>query len=139
MASLWSQVELQDHSRNRRSQPPGSAVPSFSGWWLCPDGRGKATNCPRLTSCPLHCCGLTSHGPTHSSRTSPPLLLIPAVRLCPGPQLVTAPVLSHSQWPGRMEHTDWPGPGHVSILSRTRVSCSPSVRGGDTAMPQEQG
>ena len=34
---------------------------------------------------------------------------------------------------------DWPGPGHATILFRTRESCSPCVRGGDSMMPQEQG
>src|SRR5699024_1836514 len=48
-------------------------------------------------------------------------------------------VLSHSRWPGRMEHTDWSGPGHVTILSRIRASCSPCVRGRDSVMPPEQG
>ena len=78
MAYLQSQVELRDHSRNWRSQPLGSAAPSFSGRRLCPDGLRKTTNCYRLTSSPTHCCSLISHGPNTSRRTSPPLPLIPA-------------------------------------------------------------
>ena len=62
-----------------------------------------------------------------------------SVRPSPGPQLVTAPVLSQSRWPGGIEHTDWPGPGHVTILSRVRASCSPCVRGRDSVMPPAQG
>ena len=78
MAYLQSQVELRDHRRNWRSQPLGSAAPSFSGRRLCPDGLRKTTNCYRLTSSPTHCCSLISHGPNTSRRTSPPLPLIPA-------------------------------------------------------------
>ena len=62
-----------------------------------------------------------------------------SVRPGPGPRLVTATVLSQSRWPGEIEHTDWPGPDHVTVLSRTPVSCSPCASGGDSAMPQEQG
>ncbi|XP_070315764.1 uncharacterized protein [Odocoileus virginianus] len=32
-----------------------------------------------------------------------------------------------------MEHTDGPGPGHVTILSRTRVSCSWCISAGDSS------
>ena len=53
-ASLRSQGELRDHSRNRGSQPLGSAAPSVSGRRLCPDRHGKATDRPRLTSRPSH-------------------------------------------------------------------------------------
>ena len=63
MASLRSQVELQDHSRNQRSQPLGSAAPSFSIQRLYPDLSRKVTNRSRLTSGPSHCCSLTSLAP----------------------------------------------------------------------------
>ena len=63
MASLKSQVELRDHSRNQRSQPLGSAAPSFSSQRLCPDGSRKVTNRSRLTSGPSHCYSLTSPAP----------------------------------------------------------------------------
>ena len=33
--------------------------------------------------------------------------------------MATALVLSQSRWPRRMEHTHWPGPGHVTILYGT--------------------
>ena len=63
MASLRSQVELQDHSRNQRSQLLGSAAPSFSIQRLYPDLSRKVTNRSRLTSGPSHCCSLTSLAP----------------------------------------------------------------------------
>ncbi|XP_043783946.1 uncharacterized protein LOC122710281 isoform X10 [Cervus elaphus] len=34
---------------------------------------------------------------------------------------------------GVVEDTDWPGPGHVTIRSRARVSCSWWVSGGDSS------
>ena len=138
-ASLRSQVELRDHSRNRCSQPLGSAAPSSSGWRLCPDGSRKVTNRPRPTSHPSHCCRLTSPAPPLPAEREVLFPLIPALSPGPGRRLVTAPVLSQSRWPGRMGHTDWTDPGHVTMLSRTPVSSSPCVRGGDRAMPQERG
>ena len=139
MASLRSQVELRDHSRNWRSQPLGSAAPSFSGRQLCPKGRGKVTNCRRLTSRPLPGRQPDLTRPHPFRQTQPSSSLDSSVRPGPGPRLVNGPVLSHSRWPGRMEHTDWPGPGHVTILSRVPASCSPCVRGRDSVMPPEQG
>ena len=49
------------------------------------------------------------------------------------------PIGQCQSWCPGMEHTDWPGPGHVTILAKTRVSCSRSVRDGESAMPPEQG
>jgi len=39
-------VELRDHSRNQRSQPLGSAAPSFSSQRLCPDRSRKSPTAP---------------------------------------------------------------------------------------------
>lgn len=47
------------------------------------------------------------------------------MRPVPGPRLGPAPVLSQSQWPGRVEHTDWPDPGHVTLLSGPVVAAHP--------------
>ncbi|KAM7241224.1 hypothetical protein CapIbe_007796 [Capra ibex] len=47
-------VELRDHSRNRRSQPLGSAAPSFSGQQLCPDGLRKFHCASQLADWCLH-------------------------------------------------------------------------------------
>ena len=77
-ASLRSQVELRDHSRNRHSQPLGSAAPSFSSLHLYPDGSRKVTNCPRPTSCPSHCCRLTSLAPPLPAEPELLFPLIPA-------------------------------------------------------------
>ena len=103
--SLRSQVELRDNSRNQRSQPLGSAAPSSSGRRLCPDGRRKVTNRPRLTSRTSNCCRLTSPVAAYS-RMRAALPLDASMSPGPGPRLVTAPVLSQSRWPRRMEHTD---------------------------------
>ncbi|XP_043783429.1 uncharacterized protein LOC122710050 [Cervus elaphus] len=140
MASLRFQVEFWDHSRNQRCQPLGSAAPSFSGRRLCPDLRRKATNCPRLTSRPSHCCSLTSPSPIPSGRIRARLPERRAQRarlvrrwlgsVEPGQM---DPGRRHPGTCGVVEDTDWPGPGHVTIRSRARVSCSWWVSGGDSS------
>ncbi|XP_043783426.1 uncharacterized protein LOC122710047 [Cervus elaphus] len=139
-ASLRFQVELRDHSRNQRCQPLGSAAPSFSGRRLCPDLRRKATNCPRLTSRPSHCCSQTSPSPTPSGRTRAPLPERRAQRARPVRRWLGSvepgqmdPGRRHPGTFGVVEDTDWPGPGHVTIRSRARVSCSWWIRGGDSS------
>ena len=77
-ASLRSQEELRDHSRNRRSQPLGSAATSSSGRWLCPNGSRKVTNRPRPTSRPSHCCSMTSPAPPLPAERERLFPLIPA-------------------------------------------------------------
>ncbi|XP_043783921.1 uncharacterized protein LOC122710277 [Cervus elaphus] len=134
MASLRFQVELRDHSRNQRCQPLGSAAPSFSGRRLCPDLRRKATNCPRLTSRPSHCCSLTSPSPIPSGRTTARLPERRARRwLSSVEQGQIDPGCRHPGTCGVVEDTDWPGPGHVTIRSRARVSCSWWISGGDSS------
>ena len=124
-------MELRDHSRNQRCPSPVSAAPSFSGRRLRPDLRRKATNCPGLTSRPSHCCSLTS--------PAPPLPAEPEL-LSPGFQREARPwaPIGHRPSPqpitvaSGMEHRDWPGPGHVTRLSRTPVSCSSCISAGDS-------
>ncbi|XP_043308796.1 uncharacterized protein LOC122431618 [Cervus canadensis] len=133
-ASLRFQVELRDHSRNQRCQPLGSAAPSFSGRRLCPDLRRKATNCPRLTSRPSHCCSQTSPSPIPSGRTRARLPERRARRwLGSVEQGQIDPGCRHPGTCGVVEDTDWPGPGHVTIRSRARVSCSWWISGGDSS------
>lgn len=124
-------MELRDHSRNQRCPSPVSAAPSLSGRRLRPDQRRKATNCPGLTSRPSHCCSLTS--------PAPPLPAEPEL-LSPGFQREARPwaPIGHRPSPqpitvaSGMEHSDWPGPGHVTRLSRTPVSCSSCISAGDS-------
>ncbi|XP_065762687.1 uncharacterized protein [Muntiacus reevesi] len=62
-----------------------------------------------------------------------------ACSLTPSGGLEASLVSSGTEWtshPGRcgvVEDTDCPGPGHVTILSRTRVSCSWCISGGDSS------
>ena len=124
-------MELRDHSRNQRCPSLGSAAPSFSRRRLCPDLRRKATNCPGLTSRPSHCSSLTSPAPPLPAQ---PELLFPRF---PREARPRAPI-GHRPSPEPVtvasgtEHSDWPGPGHVTRLSRTPVSCSSRISAGDS-------
>ena len=122
-ASLRSQVELREHSRNQCSQSLGSASPSFSSQWLCPDGSRMVTNHPRPTSCTSHCCRLTSLAPALPAARELLFPLIPVWVLALGPDWSLPQSWAHHGGQGGWNtpigqiQVMWPySPGHLWAL-----------------------